>query len=82
MKEEKLLFKIIEMSEKSDNNEIKTIIKFMLDFQVQTLKRVSNLQTKTIEMLEQVTSQMVELHDVKKQIKELESLRDETEVEI
>ncbi len=82
MKEEKLLFKIIEMSEKSDNNEIKRIIKFMLDFQVQTLKRLSNLQTKTIDMLEQVTSQMVELHDVKKQIKELESLRDETEVEI
>ena len=54
----------------------------MLDFQVQTLKRLSNLQTKTIDMLEQVTSQMVELHDVKKQIKELESLRDETEVEI
>jgi predicted phage-related endonuclease len=54
----------------------------MLDFQVQTLKRVSNLQTKTIEMLEQVTSQMVELHDVKRQIKELESLRDETEAEI
>lgn len=82
MKEEILLFKIIKMSEKTDNNEIKTIIKFMLDFQLQTLKRVSNLQTRTIEMLEQVNSQMVELHDVKKQIKELESLRDETEVEI
>ena len=82
MKEENLLFKIIEMSEKSDNNEVIRIIKFMLDFQVQTLKRLSNLQTKTIDMLEQVTSQMVELHDVKKQIKELESLRDETEVEI
>ena len=82
MKEENLLFKIIEMSEKSDNNEVIRIIKFMLDFQVQTLKRLSNLQTKTIDMLEQVTSQMVELHDVKKQIRELESLRDETEVEI
>lgn len=82
MKEENLLFKIIEISEKSDNIEIIRIIKFMLDFQVQTLKRLSNLQTKTIDMLEQVTSQMVELHDVKKQIKELESLRDETEVEI
>ena len=73
---------IIEIHEKTDNVEIKTLIKFMLTFQLQTLTRVSKLQTITLDMLEKATSQVYELHDVNKQIKELESLRDETQVEI
>ncbi len=82
MSEDTLSDMIIEIHEKTDNVEIKTLIKFMLTFQLQTLTRVSNLQTITIDLLEKATSQIYELHDVKKQIKELESLRDETQVEI
>ena len=82
MSEDKLSSKIIEIHEKTDNVEIKTLIKFMLTFQLQTLTRVSKLQTITLDMLEKATSQVYELHDVNKQIKELESLRDETQVEI
>ena len=82
MSEDKLSSKIIEIHEKTDNVEIKTLIKFMLTFQLRTLTRVSKLQTITIDMLEKATSQVYELHDVNKQIKELESLRDETQVEI
>ena len=82
MSEDKLSSKIIEIHEKTDNVEIKTLIKFMLTFQLQTLTRVSKLQTITLDMLEKATSQVYELHDVNKQIKELESLRDEIQVEM
>jgi len=82
MSEDKLSSKIIEIHEKTDNVEIKTLIKFMLTFQLRTLTRVSKLQTITIDLLEKATSQIYEIHDVNKQIKELESLRDETQVEI
>ena len=70
MTEEKLIFKIIELSEKTENHEIKTITKHLVESELKTRTREIEYLTRLIRIQTDLTNQIDYIHLIKDQIDE------------
>ena len=77
-----LLSKLIEISKNSDDEIMKVLIRYQLEIEEQTLIQLSTLQTRTIDLLEKIETQTIELDELKNKIKSFKKVKKETEKEI